>query len=209
VYDAGPVRGRERLGSLRDEGQNLLQLQLAVRELAQGLALDELHRDEVQAVRAAHVVDGDEVRVVERGDRAGLSLEARDALRVGDELGRENLQRDPSAEARVEGEIDLAHAPRAEQFFYPVSPDLAPRERRALAPVRLARQRTRRRAHRGAREESARALLRSQEAHDFAAKLLVARARGRDEPLALAGGKLRGRVQQLVNLSPEFRVHRG
>ncbi len=44
-------------------------------KLRQGLAVNELHRDEMDAVGFFHGVDCDDVGMVERGDGLGFSLE--------------------------------------------------------------------------------------------------------------------------------------
>ena len=79
-------------------------------------AVDEAHRDEERAVLLAGLVDGHDVRVLERGRHARLALEAPAELRVGRELGHDDLQRHAAAEPAVGGEVDDAHA---------AAPDLA------------------------------------------------------------------------------------
>ena len=51
-----------------------------------------------------------DVRVTQAGDGLRLALEARAAVRVGAELGREDLDGDGAVEAGVAGLVDLAHA---------------------------------------------------------------------------------------------------
>ena len=68
-------------------------------QVAQRPALDELRGDEVRAVQLADVVDGDDVRVVERGDGAGLALEAANALGRATNSGGQDLERDLAARA--------------------------------------------------------------------------------------------------------------
>ena len=48
--------------------------------------------------------------MVQRGDRAGLLLEATEAIGVGGERRGQDLDGDVAAEARVPRAIDLAHA---------------------------------------------------------------------------------------------------
>jgi len=54
------------------------------------------------------------VRVVERGDRLRLALEALARLRIGRHLSGEHLDRDGAVEPRVAGPVDLAHAARSD-----------------------------------------------------------------------------------------------
>ncbi len=77
--------------------------------LGQGLALDVLHDEVVDAVLAPHVVEGADVRMVQLRDRLGLTLEPRFALRTRGEMLEKNLDRHCPVEARVRGFIDLAH----------------------------------------------------------------------------------------------------
>jgi len=73
----------------------------------------------VGAVGAPHVEERADVRMAERGDRAGLALEAGAAVGIGGELVRQHLDRDEPVEPRVAGGEDLAHTPapqRAHDF---------------------------------------------------------------------------------------------
>jgi len=68
------------------------------------------HRDVQQVVLGAHVVDGDHVRVVERGRDPRFLQEPGPEDIVGGKLGRQHLQCDDTAEAEVLGLVDHAHA---------------------------------------------------------------------------------------------------
>jgi hypothetical protein len=83
-----------------------------VRERA---ALDELHRDEDDALVLFDGVDGDDARMIERGDGACLALEARPAIRIAGALARKHLQRDLASELQVVGNKHLAHAALTER----------------------------------------------------------------------------------------------
>ena len=54
-------------------------------------------------------MDGDDVRVVERGDGLRFALEAGAALGVAGGAGGQHLDGDVAAQARVAGAVDLAH----------------------------------------------------------------------------------------------------
>ena len=82
--------------------------------LRQALAFDELHRVVVDAAFDADGVDGDDVRVVERGGGAGFVLEAGQLLLVEHRGERQDLQRDAAAERELLGLVDDAHAAAAE-----------------------------------------------------------------------------------------------
>ena len=68
-----------------------------------------------RAVLTADVVERADVRVVERGDRAGFALEPLAELRVAGEVRRQDLDRDGAIETRVARLVDLAHPARAER----------------------------------------------------------------------------------------------
>ena len=87
---------------------------LAVEALPQRLPLQQLHHGEADPAVLPEVVDGEDVRVRQRGDRLGLALEARRGLGlVGQALGQD-LDRHVASEARVPRPVDLAHAAGAE-----------------------------------------------------------------------------------------------
>jgi hypothetical protein len=128
VCDARGVRGGERLGHLRRDVDAFEQRERPrVEARAKRLTLDILGHDVVRAVGLPDVEDREDVRVVQGGGGAGLCLEAPHAVGIHDEGQRQELERDAATEARVGGEIDLAHPARAEQREDAVGADLAHR----------------------------------------------------------------------------------
>ena len=103
MHDAGGVRLGEALGGLDGDVEELLRRQRLARgdELAQGLALDELHGDVDGPVGLADVVDRQDVGVVQGRGRAGLLLEALAAVGIGRRGRRQDLDRDLAPELRV------------------------------------------------------------------------------------------------------------
>ena len=83
--------------------------------LAQRLALDELGDDEVRAVDFADLVNGEDVRMVERRGRPRLLLEAAHAVRVCGEAAGSSLSATLRLEPRVLGQVDFPHPAQAEQ----------------------------------------------------------------------------------------------
>ncbi len=73
-------------------------------------AVDQLHRDERRAVVFVDLVDGDDVRMVERGGGARFLDEAAMPIDIGRGIGRQHLDRHRPSEPRVVGGIDHAHA---------------------------------------------------------------------------------------------------
>ena len=94
------VRRQER--PPRDSGRN-------------GLAVDVFHDDELKTVAFTDVVNSGDIRMIQRGRRAGFTLEALHPIRVPCQVPRENLERDGPIEPRVAREINLTHAAGAKQ----------------------------------------------------------------------------------------------
>jgi hypothetical protein len=117
VDDAALVRGRQRVGDLRADGERAGDGERAAGDqLAHVLALDELHRDEVQPFEFVQAVDGADVRVVEGGGEAGLALEAPEVGLARRQLGREHFDDDRAAELLVNGLVNRPLSARAELF---------------------------------------------------------------------------------------------
>ena len=82
VDDALLVGELQRLADLRHDDQRLLGASLpALQQLPQGHAVHELHQQVGIAARLAEVIDGDDVRMVEPGQRPRLAGEALGKLR--------------------------------------------------------------------------------------------------------------------------------
>ena len=112
MNDSGGVGCRQRVGQrycrLHHDGK--VEWALA-QPLLERLALEKLHDDERLVIWCfADVVDGADVRVVQRGDRPCFTLKplARD-LGAG-QISRQHLDRDFAFESRVARAIDLAHS---------------------------------------------------------------------------------------------------
>src|SRR4029077_13076796 len=89
------------------------------------LTLDVLHDDEVQVALTPDVVDGDDVRVVQRGGGAGLEDEALSLL--GRRVAWKNLDGDVPLQPRIVGQIDRAHAAFTDLADHDVVQQLVPR----------------------------------------------------------------------------------
>ena len=111
VDDSGGVGGGEAVGNLRRDVEQLAGRNgLAGEQGTERFALDEFADDVLLAGLDAKVVDGDDVGVVERGDGAGLALEAAAVIGAGGACPREDLDGDVAIEPGVAGAVDLAHA---------------------------------------------------------------------------------------------------
>ena len=110
--DALGVRLRQRVGDLRRVLQRVRERQPpAADPVGERRALDVLHGDEVDAVRLADVVDRDDVGMVQRRGRPGFLHEAPPALRVGDLVRAQDLERDQPVETAVAGLVETPIPP--------------------------------------------------------------------------------------------------
>ena len=117
VHQAGRVRRREADGNLGGDFDRLRGGKRAGLDQApQGVPADQLGSDPVDTVVAADVVNGDDVRVVERAGGAGFALETRDTVRVARQAGGQHLDGHVALQAGVAGAPDLAHAAAPQQF---------------------------------------------------------------------------------------------
>jgi hypothetical protein len=82
--------------------------------LAHRLPLEQLHRRVGSAADRTEVMNGEDVRMRERGDRLGLALETGKPFGVARKQVREDLDRNVAIEPRIARTIDLAHAPGAD-----------------------------------------------------------------------------------------------
>ena len=113
VHDAGGVRAGQPGGDVDGQPQQFVERQAAADHAsAERRAVDQLHGDEDAAAGFADVVHGDDVRIAQCRDDAGL-LQQPPA--VGVAAGVQHLQRHVAAQPRVASAIDLTHAAGAEQ----------------------------------------------------------------------------------------------
>ena len=80
--DALVVRGRERVGDGRADRENPVDAAAGLRhELIERLPLDQLHREEMDALGFFDREDRDDARMIEGGQGLGLAAEALQAIR--------------------------------------------------------------------------------------------------------------------------------
>ena len=126
VLDPPGVRGGDGVGEWHGDLEELLERQPFARdELRKGLALDVLHGEEALAVGLFDRIDGDDVGMVEGGDRLDLALEAGEAVGILGERRRQGLQRDLAVQTLVLGKVDDPHAALTELGEDPIMPDRA------------------------------------------------------------------------------------
>jgi hypothetical protein len=125
MNDAVIVRCRQRLSELEPNPHGLIRHQAASPQpVGQRFSLDVLEHDGHLSIDFEDVVHGRDVRVIDRGGRAGLGhhLFARDrARRFGP--GKQ-LERNFTIEPRVVGEVDRAHAASPKRARHAIGTDL-------------------------------------------------------------------------------------
>ena len=97
-----------------------------VQPVADGVTVDELHRDEHRLVERADVVDHDDVGVRELGDRLRLAQQARASLRralAGAGARAQQLDRDLAIQLGIVRGVDVAHPAAPDQPQHHVAPD--------------------------------------------------------------------------------------
>jgi hypothetical protein len=117
VNDPGGVRDGEGRRDLHRDVQGLSPGQgTACQTIAQRLAVDVFHRDEVAAFScASQRMDRTDVGMIEPGGGAGLLLEAAHARGIGGDRSRKQLEGNVAREEGVGGEPDFAHPARAKR----------------------------------------------------------------------------------------------
>ena len=91
------------------DGELRAEALLPVEQLAQTLAVDELHHYGLAAVVLEHVVDGDDVRVIQPGDGDRFAPEPFGDHGIGGEVRLQPLDGDPAVELDVGGDPHLGH----------------------------------------------------------------------------------------------------
>jgi hypothetical protein len=99
--------------------------------------LQELGHDVRLAVVGAHVMDGEDVGVVQRGDSTGLDLEAPQPIGVSGDVLVEDLDGDVAPQPGIASAVDLPHAARTEALHELVGPRREPGETVTGAPPGL------------------------------------------------------------------------
>ena len=115
MEDARLVRLFERAQQLRDEVRRALGRQRPAphRQLLEGFAGHELHHHEEVVVGAVNFAEGDDVRMIQRGERRRLGLKVLEQAAVA-RIDVQHLDRDRATEAFVDGSVDGAQGAVAE-----------------------------------------------------------------------------------------------
>ena len=113
--DPALVCGFQCIGDLTRDRERVVQRKRTLGDhVRERLALDELEHQRRAAIHVLEAVDRADVGMIQRRQHARLTLEAREAFRIGREQPRQDLDRDLATELLIMGAIDLAHAASAE-----------------------------------------------------------------------------------------------
>ena len=88
--------------------------------LAQRVACYQFHHQELLSVTFADVVNGADVRMIQRRSGTCLTAEALQKLRVAGVRGRQELHRNLAAQPRILGIENNSRAPAADFFKYSI-----------------------------------------------------------------------------------------
>ena len=115
--DAFGVRRVQSISHFDGDLQNALQLHGAAGDgVFESHAIEEFHGDERFAVLDSDVVDGADIRVIQRGRGLRFALETRQSLGIFGNFVREKFQSNEAVEPRVFRFVDNSHATAAEFF---------------------------------------------------------------------------------------------
>ena len=104
MHDSLCMSRVEGIGYLHSQVQDFLDIErLAVNQMLERLSLQQLHGDEVLAVRFINLVNRADVRMIERGGSEGFALESFAGSRIVLHLRRQKLQRDMAVQLEVFG----------------------------------------------------------------------------------------------------------
>src|SRR5450755_4444334 len=124
MHDALRVCGVEGIGNFHAERQDGLEIERLARDAVfQSYSVEEFHGDERLAVFLPYIVNGADIRVIQRGSRLGLALKTSQGLRVAGDLVRQEFHSDKTVQARVFRLVHDAHATAAQLLADPVMRD--------------------------------------------------------------------------------------
>ena len=116
VDDAALMGRIERIRELPGDPEGLLDAQRPAHQaIRERLALDQLEDDPANPPTLLDPMDRRDVRVVQRGQRAGLPLEAGEPIRIGRPHGGQDVDGDVTPQPSVTGTIHVAHAAGADE----------------------------------------------------------------------------------------------
>jgi len=119
-------RGQRGADLNRDRGCVAFVQRAMAEPVLERIAFDVLHHEKPDAVDRLDGVDGGDVRVIQGAERFGFPLKSREAVRIGRDLRRQDLDRDVALQPGVMSAIHLTHASRANGLDNLVPPEMCP-----------------------------------------------------------------------------------
>ena len=117
MNDALGMSGIERVGNLNCQTEQNIRLDgLSADQMLERFAIQKLHGDECLSVLLADVVNGANIRMIQRGCGLRFALETGKSLRVASNFLRQEFERDEAMKPGVFRFVNDAH-PAAAQFF--------------------------------------------------------------------------------------------
>ena len=117
MNDSLGVRGIERVGNFDGDIEQAVEFErAAVDHVLQCGAIEKFHGDERLAILFANIVDGANVRMVQRRGCLRFALEAPQGLRVAGDFVGKKFQSDETLQTSVLGLVNHAHATAAKIF---------------------------------------------------------------------------------------------
>jgi hypothetical protein len=124
MHDAARVRGRDAIGNREHDLQRLSRRERrAVEARAQRFSLQQFRDGVMDAVLAAEIEDGQDVRMRQRRDRTRLAIKTIERNLVLLEMRRQHLDRNIAMQPRILGAINLTHPTDRDQVEDRVTPE--------------------------------------------------------------------------------------
>ena len=126
-----PCAASSASATCRANGQRVFERDPATREaLRQVFPFDQFHDERGGTAAVLDAVDVGNVRMIERRENLGFTLEPHQALRIGGHAGGQHLDRNVALQARIAGAIHLTHPTRADRRFDAIGADARARRQR-------------------------------------------------------------------------------
>src|ERR1700685_545328 len=111
MYNSTPVRLVERRGDFPSNPQRLLQPQPSpLQAVGQRFAFQVLHDEKIDAALRADIMQGADMRVIQRRNRLRLALHALSEIGSRGEMRRQTLDSHITSQPRVASAVDFPHS---------------------------------------------------------------------------------------------------
>ena len=116
MHDPPFVRSFECVGDLQRDVECVRNREQPIGEpVGQRWSLDQLEHQRTNAPGLFKSVNRGNVRVIQRGQQPGLTIEACQSIGIGDHVRRQHLDRHVAIQSSIAGPIDFTHSADSEQ----------------------------------------------------------------------------------------------